>query len=87
MKEVTKEEFKAIFLKYGKSQGLGEGNWNSHNRFYKKDNIRYLVELPKNPKEDQMMIVNDYSNNEIRLFFMTDDRVEAFFDFPGKDEL
>ena len=87
MKEVTKEEFKAIFLKYGKSQGLGEDSWNSHDRFFqRKDNIRYLVKLPENPKEDQMMIVKDFSNNEIRLFFMTEDRVEAFFDFPGKDE-
>ena len=86
MKEVTKKEFKAIFLKYGKREdGWGKGYWNSHYRFPKKRNMRYLVRLPKNPKENRMMIVNDYSNNEIRLFFMTVDEEEAFFDFPGKE--
>jgi hypothetical protein len=47
--------------------------------------MRYIVRLPESPEEDQMMIVE--GGNEISLFFMTDDRVEAFFDFPGKDEL
>ena len=87
MKEVTKEEFKAIFIKYGKSQlpPKGEGYWNQVYEPRLKDNMRYIVRLPESPEEDQMMIVED--GNEIRLFFMTDDRVEAFFDFPGKDEL
>ena len=86
-KEVTKEEFKAIFIKYGKSQlpPMGEGYWNQVYEPRLKDNMRYIVRLPKNSKEDNMMIVD--GGNELRLFFMTDDRVEAFFDFPGKDEL
>ena len=87
MKEVTKKEFKAIFIKYGKSQlpPMGEGYWNQVYEPRLKDNMRYIVRLPENSKEDQMMIVE--GGNEISLFFMTDDRVEAFFDFPGKDEL
>ena len=87
MKEVTNEEFKAIFIKYGKSQlpPMGEGYWNQVYEPRLKDNMRYIVRLPKNSKEDNMMIVD--GGNELRLFFMTDDRVEAFFDFPGKDEL
>jgi len=85
MKEVTKEEFKAIFLKYGKSEGLGEDSWNKSYESPRRENMRYLVELPKNSKENKMMIVSDYSENEFRLFFMTEDRLEGFFDFPGKD--
>ena len=87
MKEVTKEEFKAIFIKYGKSQlpPKGEGYWNQVYELRLKDNMRYIIRLTESPEEDQMMIVED--GNEIRLFFMTDDRVEAFFDFPGKDEI
>ncbi|UCD88620.1 MAG: hypothetical protein JSW04_09095 [Desulfobacterales bacterium] len=85
IKEVTKEEFKAIFIKYGKSQRKGEVYWNEVYEPRTKDIMRYFVRLPENSEEDQMMIVD--GGNELSLFFMTDDRVEAFFDFPGKNEL
>ena len=81
MKEVTKEEFKAIYLKYFKpDKGWGKGQWK---KYYRKRNMRYFVRLPENSKEDRMWIVD--GGNEVRLFFMTVDREEAFFDFPGKE--
>jgi len=81
MKEVTKEKFKAIYLKYFKpDQGWDKGQWK---KYYRKPNMRYFVQLPENSKEDRMMIVD--GGNEVRLFFMTVDREEAFFDYPGKE--
>jgi hypothetical protein len=50
IKEVTKEEFKAIFIKYGKSQlpPKGEGYWIQVYEPRLKDNMRYIVRLPEN---------------------------------------
>jgi hypothetical protein len=92
MKEVTKKEFKAIFLKYGKREdGWGKGYWKKLQKTYGKYNLRYLVELPKNPKESVMFVVDDYySNNEIRLFFMSVDQMKdslpKLSDFPKGTE-
>jgi hypothetical protein len=46
--------------------------------------MKYLAEEPKTPEHTRMMIVTDYGRNEYRLFFMTEESEESFFDYPGK---
>jgi hypothetical protein len=42
------------------------------------------LEEPKTPEHTRMMIVTDGGRNEHRLFFMTEESEESFFNFPGK---
>lgn len=80
MQEVTKEEFKEIFLQYGKSsEGWGADYWEKFYEKPKKENMKYFVRLPSNSDESRMMVVADYSANEYRLFFMSEDQEESFF--------
>ena len=80
MKEVTKEEFKKIFLKYGKaSDGYGEESWNKFYRNNTEENMIFKVSLPNNIKKNRMIIVTDYQNKEYRLFFVDIDQEEYFF--------
>jgi hypothetical protein len=46
--------------------------------------MKYLLEEPETPEHTRMMIVTDNGRNEYRLFFMTEESEEYFFDFPGK---
>ncbi len=86
MKEVTKEEFKKIYFKYGKSgEGWDQEYWNKFFESPERKNMKYKVELPANSIENRMMIVTDYSENEYRLFFSSIEQEEAFFDYPGKE--
>jgi hypothetical protein len=45
-----------------------------------------MVQEPATPKHTRMMIVSDFSLNEYRMFFLTEDEEEEFFDYPGKNE-
>lgn len=86
MKEVTKEQFKEVYFRLGGgASGWGLDYWN---KFFEHDESgrKYLVEEPKTPQHTEMMIVTDGDAHEYRLFFMTDESMEAFFDFPGKDQ-
>jgi hypothetical protein len=42
------------------------------------------VRRTRNPNHTRMMIVTDYGRNEYRLFFMTEESEESFFDYPDK---
>ena len=86
MKEVTKEQFKEIYFKHGGGEATGWGleYWKQFFENEKKQGMKYLVEEPKTPEHNRMMIVTDYGGNEYRLFFMTEESEESFFDFPGK---
>jgi hypothetical protein len=84
MKEVTKEQFKEIYLRLGGGAATG---WDLEywNRFFedeKRSGMKYLLEEPETPAHTRMMIVT--GRNEYRLFFFTEDDEESFFDFPGK---
>ncbi len=70
--------------------GVGASGWSLEywNKIFEKNEdrlMKYLVEEPKSPEETRMMIVTDYAVNEYRLFFLTEEAAENFFDFPGKD--
>jgi hypothetical protein len=84
MKEVTKEQFKEIYLKLGGGDATG---WDLEhwNKFFENNQgpaMKYLMEEPQTPEQTRMMIVTDYSTNEYRLFFMTEEAEERFFYFP-----
>ena len=86
MKEATKEQFKAIYFKHGggETTGWGLDYWK---RFFENDKwqgVKYRLEEPATPEHTRMMIITDSERKEYRLFFMTEESEESFFDFPGK---
>ncbi len=81
MKEVTKEEFKELYFKLGGGTATG-WDLNHWNRFFERTDMKYLAEEPKTPEHTRMMIVTDYGAKEYRLFFLTEEAEEAFFEFP-----
>jgi hypothetical protein len=86
MKEVSKEKFREIYFRLGggTAQGWGLDYWNKFFENNEKVGMKYLVEEPKTSQHARMMIVSDYGAHEYRLFFMTVDDEENFFDNPGK---
>ena len=86
MREVTKEEFKAVYFRRGggTATGWSADYWNS---FFGEDRyvgMKYCVQEPDSPAHTRMMIVTDFGAKEYRLFFLTEEAEERFFDFPGK---
>ncbi len=86
MKEVTKVQFKDIYFRVGGGAATGWdlAYWNNFFEDEKRPGMKYLVEEPATPEHKRMMIVTDCGGNEYRLFFMTEEGEESFFDFPGK---
>ncbi len=84
MKEVTKEQFKEIYFRLGGGFGWTLEYWNKFFEDEKRPGMKYLVEEPKTPEHTRMMIVTDFGRNEYRLFFLTEEAEESFFDFPDK---
>ena len=85
--EVTKEEFKEIYFRLG---GGPDSGWTAE--YWQEsfeDNVklgwRFMVQEPRSPEHDCMWIVTDTGAREYRLFFMTDESTESFFDYPGKE--
>ncbi len=86
MKEVTKEQFKEIYFKLGEDAGGWTLEyWNEFYEDEKRPGWKYLMQEPETPEHTRMMIVEDYGKRESRLFFLTEEGEESFFDFPGKD--
>jgi hypothetical protein len=83
MHEVTKEQFKEIFLRLG-GAGWDLAYWNAFFEREKKPGVRYFVQEPETPEHNRMMIVNDSTENLHRLFFQTEEAEERFFDYPDK---
>lgn len=86
MKEVTKEQFKEVYFKSGGGAETGWSieYWNNNYENIDSPTMKYLLEEPATPLHTRMMIVTDYGRNEHRLFFMTEESEESFFDFPDK---
>jgi len=84
MKEVSKEEFKGVYFKHGggSASGWGLEYWNRTFEANEESGMRYLIQEPQTPEETRMMIVTDYSMKEYRLFFLTKEAEESFFDSP-----
>jgi hypothetical protein len=84
MKEVTKAQFKEIYLELGggAATGWSLGYWDEFFEDEKRPGMKYLLEVPETPQHTRMMIVTDYDRNEYRLFFLTEESEESLFDFP-----
>ncbi len=87
MKEVTKAKFKEVYFRLGgASGGWTEEYWG---QFFENDprpGMKYLLEEPASPAHNRMMIVTDFASNEYRLFFLTEESEEDFFEFPDTSE-
>lgn len=84
MKEVIKEKFRELYFNRGGGAATG-WDLNYWNKFYADNettDMKYLVEEPETPEQTRMMIVTDRSAKEYRLFFLTEEAEERFFEFP-----
>ena len=70
----------------GEMTGWSLDYWNKFYEVEKKPSMKHLAEEPETPQHTRMFIVDDYEAGEYRLFFMTEESEESFFDFPGRDE-
>ncbi|MCF7844162.1 hypothetical protein K9M47_04735 [Candidatus Gracilibacteria bacterium] len=81
-KEIIKEEFKKMYFKYAlPDSGWTQDYWDD---FYEGGkNIKYIFTEPNSPDATSMFIVS--GDDELRMFFMTEESEESFFDYPGKE--
>jgi len=86
-REVTKEEFRKIYFRLGGGDRSGwtADYWQEFFEDAVNPGWRFMVEEPRGPEHDRMWLVTDHETTEYRLFFMTDDPTESFFDYPEKE--
>jgi len=83
MKEVTREEFKKLFFEHATpGSGWTHESWKQIDQGPDAD-TKYLYKPPATPLHDRLYISS--GDAECRMFFMTDESDEAFFDHPGRD--
>ena len=84
MREVTKQQFQESYFRLGggKTAGWGLEYWNRHFEDDQRPGMKYRLEEPETPEHTRMMIVSDYSTNEYRMFFLTEEAEERLFEFP-----
>ena len=84
MDQVTKEKFKETYFRLGggDSSGWTADYWQKFFEDEVKPGWRFMVEEPRSPDHNRMMIVTDHESREYRLFFMTDQSMEDFFEEP-----
>ncbi|TXH66660.1 MAG: hypothetical protein E6Q88_11560 [Lysobacteraceae bacterium] len=81
MPEMTKAEFKAMYFWYGREKdGWGEAYWDRMLEPEPSVPMRYLFTPPQSERHTRMMIVTDHAANEHRMFFLTEEDEEQFFD-------
>ncbi len=84
MKEVSKKEFKEMYFRYGTEEnGWTRRYWKKHFERRKDRDVIFKTEEPESDNHDRMMIVSNA--REHRMFFLTVESEESFFDFPGKE--
>ena len=81
-KEISKEEFKQFYFKYGKlNDGWTQEYWD---HFYENEkDKKYYFKEPKSLKHNSMFIVTD--DKIRRMVFLTEENEKSFFDYPGKN--
>jgi hypothetical protein len=81
-KEISKEEFKQFYFKYGKlNDGRSQEYWDHF--FENEKNKKYYFIEPESSKYNRMFIVTD--DRIRRMFLLTEEGEESFFDYPGKN--
>jgi hypothetical protein len=85
-KEVTKEKFKEVYFRLGggESSGWTADYWRKHFEGKAEPGWRFMVEEPRSAEHDRMWVVTDSQAKEYRLFFMTEQATEDFFERPGE---
>lgn len=77
-RDLTREQFKAIFLEHA----TREQGWTWAAFEPERPGMRYRYEPPESPAHTRLMIATDFGAQEYRLFFMTEEAEERFFEFP-----
>lgn len=83
--EVSKEEFREVYFRLGggDSSGWTADYWRTSFEDEANPDWRFMVEEPRSPAHERMWIVTDHETKEYRLFFMTEQSTEDFYDYPG----
>ena len=82
-REVSKNEFKKLYFKYGNGGGWTKNHWD---HFYEdKDDQKYYFTEPTGPDQNRMFIISD--NDKHRMILMTEDAEETFFLDEPKNSL
>jgi len=81
-KEISKEEFKQFYFKYGKLNEGWSQEYGDHFFENEKDKKYYFAE-PESSKYNRMFIVT--GDRIRRMVFLTEEGEESFFDYPGKN--
>ncbi len=80
-REISKQEFKKLYLKYGQSQehtGWTQEYWD---RFFENEtDKRYFFTEPTAPDPTRMFI--DFGSDTRRIFLLSEEAEESFFEFP-----
>jgi hypothetical protein len=86
-REVSKKEFKEIYSRLGggPSSGWTADYWHEFFEVAVNPDWKFMAQEPRDSEHDQMWIVSDTAAKEYRLFFLTEESTESFFDFPGKE--
>ena len=81
-REVTKGIFKLLYFQYAApDSGWTEDYWNTD--IEKEEGKRYFFTAPATPQSTSMFITSDA--NIRRMYFLTEEDTESFFEFPGRD--
>jgi hypothetical protein len=81
-KEITKAEFKRLYFKYAtKYGGWTKEYWDRH--FEKEESKKYFFTAPNSPDQTRMFINSDSKGH--RIFLLSEEAEEAFFEFPTCD--
>ncbi len=81
-REVTKQEFKELFFKYGVAQSNGGWNEGYWNEFYERENnARYFFTEPASPDQVRMFISSGGGTH--RIFLLSKEAEESFVDISS----
>ena len=84
MKQITKSEFVELFIKHATpaDSGWNPDHWKTLEKYHETE-TKWMYQEPQSPQHDRLYLVCGCGEN--RMFFMTDESDEAFFDHPGKE--
>ena len=78
-REVTKQEFKELFFQHGVSRAFSGWTEDYWKQFYEhEDNARYFYTAPSSP--DQVMMFIDSGQGSHRIYLLSEDAAESFFE-------
>ena len=86
-REVGKNQFMGVYLQHGGGYGP-PGNEHAilaWEREYESAGWRYFIREPESPRHDRMHTSSGFGSKKYRIFFMTDESEDAFYDYPGRE--